>query len=71
MRGYLSPAKKILASEVQTKFASLSRHRRMKLAETARTTLVKADQWARGGGASSEVAEALEGAVKVLGAKKK
>jgi hypothetical protein len=71
MRGFLQPAVKSTPNESQTKFQSLSRARRSKLAKTANTTLVKADQWAHGRTVSSDVGEALEAALKSLGAKKK
>ena len=60
MRGHLTPAKRHMPSEPQTRFASLSRGRRSKLAVAAGTTLVKADQWARGGAIDGAVASALE-----------
>ena len=63
MRGFLQPAVHLTPSETQTTFATLSRHRRSKLAETANTTLVKADQWARGAAVPADVSEALERAV--------
>jgi hypothetical protein len=71
MRGFLQPAFKSNASETQAHFQGLSRGRRSKLAETARTTLIKADQWARGEHAPTDVSEALEVAIKALQAKKK
>lgn len=60
MRGHITPAKRHMPSEPQTRFASLSRGRRTKLARAAGTTLVKADQWARGGAIDAAVASALE-----------
>jgi hypothetical protein len=71
MRGYQAPALRLQTSDSQNSFRALSRHRRTKLARAARTTLVKADQWARGDAAQPEVAAALEGALKALLAKKK
>jgi hypothetical protein len=71
MRGFLRPAIKATPTETQDAFRGLSRHRRSKLAKAANTTLVKADQWARGDGAKTDVAEALERALKALKAKKK
>jgi hypothetical protein len=71
MRGYLQPAVRTKASETQEAFAGLSRHRRTKLARTAQTTLVKADQWSRGEGADAQVAKALETGLKALQGKKK
>jgi hypothetical protein len=69
MRGFLQPAVRTTTNDVQDAFAALSRHRRTKLAQTAKTTLVKADQWSRGRGADPEVAKALEAALKALQAK--
>jgi len=66
MRGYQQPARKAVASENQTRFATLSRHRRTKLAKTAQTTLVKADQWARGDASAADVGQALEKALASL-----
>ena len=71
MRGFLQPALKTTATDSQAAFKSLTRGRRSKLAETARTTLIKADQWARGAHVTSDVSEALEAALKALQAKKK
>jgi len=74
MRGYLRPSLKSTASDPQIAFRALTRHRRSHLAQAAQTTLVKADQWARGEAVSGDVAEALERALKDLqakGAKKK
>jgi hypothetical protein len=69
MRGSRQPAVRTLTSESQNAFRALSRHRRTKLAHAAHTTLVKADQWSRGGLTPAEVASALEGALKALKAK--
>ena len=71
MRGFLRPAVKPTPSEAQNTFRALSRGRRSKLAKAANTTLVKADQWARGDAVSADVAGALEQAVAVLQAKAK
>jgi hypothetical protein len=71
MRGFLQSAVRVLPSETQDSFRALSRSRRTKLAKAASTTLVKADQWARAGGASKEVAAALEHAFAALKSKKK
>jgi hypothetical protein len=71
MRGFLHPALRTLPNESQASFQSLSRARRSKLARTANTTLVKADQWARGDAVSADVSEALERAVAARKAKKK
>jgi hypothetical protein len=60
MRGHQAPSKRSVPSDNQTRFASLSRGRRTKLAKAAGTTLVKADQWARGGAVDAAVATALE-----------
>jgi hypothetical protein len=73
MRGFLRPAVQSQPSAPQGAFRALSRHRRSKLATAAQTTLVKADQWARGDHVVPEVAAALESALKALqskGAKK-
>ena len=71
MRGFLHPAVRIVPSEAQNGFQTLSRGRRTKLARAANTTLVKADQWARGDAVAADVGEALEGAVAALKSKKK
>lgn len=60
MRGHLRPGKRPIPTEPQTRFTTLSRHRRTKLAKAAGTTLVKADQWAHGRSVPDGVAEALE-----------
>jgi hypothetical protein len=69
MRGFLQPAVKPLASESQQAFRTLSRARRNKVAKTAQTTLIKADQGARGDAITSELADALERALKDIKAK--
>jgi hypothetical protein len=71
MRGFQTPAVRPQTTEFQQTFQGLSRHRRSKIAQAAQTTLVKADQWGRGDGASPEVAGALEAGLKALSAKKK
>jgi hypothetical protein len=71
MRGFLQPAVVPQPSEAQRAFRTLSRHRRTKLAQVAHTTLVKADQWGRGGAVTAEVATALEGALAALQKKAK
>ena len=71
MRGFLAPAIRSQTSDLQRTFQGLSRHRRTKLARAAHTTLVKADQWGRGGAAPAEVAQALESGLKSLSAKKR
>jgi hypothetical protein len=71
MRGFLQPAIKPTPTDAQKAFGALTRGRRAKLAKAANSTLVKADHWASGGGAASDVGEALEAALKSLGSKKK
>ena len=71
MRGFLEPAVRHTPSESQDTFRGLSRSRRSKLAKAASTTLVKADQWARGDLASGEVATALASALTAASSKKK
>jgi hypothetical protein len=71
MRGFHTPAVRAHITDPQQAFQGLSRHRRMKLARAAHTTLLKADQWGRGAGAPAEVASALEAGLKSLSAKKK
>jgi hypothetical protein len=71
MRGYLAPSKRPMRSAAQTRFSTLSRGRRHKLAKAAGTTLVKADQWARGGAIDAAVASALEAQLAKLKAPKK
>jgi hypothetical protein len=71
MRGFLTPAVRTQTTDLQRTFQDLSRHRRTKLARAAQTTLVKADQWGRGGVVSSEIAQALETGTKSLQSKKK
>jgi hypothetical protein len=71
MRGFHTPAVRAQITDPQQTFQGLSRHRRMKLARGAHTTLLKADQWGRGGGAPADVASALEAGLKSLSAKKK
>ncbi len=70
MRGYLSPALRTIPNESQAKFATLARGRRSKLATAAQTTLIKADQWARGDEVEAQVAEALLAALGTLKTKK-
>jgi len=71
MRGFLQPSVRPSLSEPQAAFSKLPRGKRSKLAKLAHTTLVKADQWARGGVVTAEVAKALEGALGSLKAKGK
>jgi hypothetical protein len=60
MRGYQAPSKRQTPSDTQTRFGTLSRGRRAKMAKAAGTTLVKADQWARGGAITPTIEKALE-----------
>jgi hypothetical protein len=60
MRGFLQPSLRVIQTETQTRFATFSRGRRVKLAQAAQTTLLKADQWARGDGATAEISAALD-----------
>jgi hypothetical protein len=71
MRGSQQPAIKHTATEAQVAFRSYSRGRRTKLARLARTTLVKADQWARGAAVGGEVSDAIDATLKTFHAKKK
>ncbi len=71
MRGYLRPGKRPLPTDSQTRFTTLSRHRRTKLAKAAGTTLVKADQWADGRAVPEGVAEALQAQLDKLAKPKK
>jgi hypothetical protein len=71
MRGFLQPAVKRAANDSQKAFAKLPRGKRSKVAKLAQTTLVKADQWARGDLLGVELAEALDRAFVSLKAKKK
>jgi hypothetical protein len=71
MRGFQSPAVRAQVTPPQQTFQGLSRHRRTKLARAAHTTLVKADQWGRGGNVPAEVSSALEAGIKSLTAAKK
>lgn len=71
MRGFLHPAVRPVASESQSNFRALQRGRRTKIAHAANTTLVKADQWARGDAVGADVSEALETALASSKKKKK
>ena len=71
MRGSRTPAVRPLTNETQQKAQTLSRHRRMKVARAAHTTLVKVDQWGRGDAVPAELATALEAATKQIGVKAK
>ena len=64
MRGFLAPSVMSLPSENQSAFTELGRGRRVRLAKAAQTTLLKADQWGRGDTVTSDVATALEQAMK-------
>jgi len=66
MRGFLQPALRLRADELQRAFGALSRHRRNKLVRAAHTTLVKAHQWGRGDAVAPEIAKALEAGLKAL-----
>jgi hypothetical protein len=69
MRGFQRRAIVLSTTDAQSAFRTLSRHRRSKLARAAHTTLVKADQWGRGGSTPPEIASALERALTALRAK--
>jgi hypothetical protein len=69
MRGFQRPAHRLTTTDTQRAFGALSRHRRTKLARAAHTTLIKADQWGRGGATPPDVASALEAALSALTAK--
>ena len=69
MRGFQRPALRVTTTDSQRAFRALSRHRRTKLARTAQTTLLKADQWSRGDATVPETAAALDRALKALTAK--
>ena len=71
MRGFLQPSVRPTTTETQSTFRKLSRGRRTKLAKAAHTTLVKADQWARGDAVTGDLAEALDRVTKAHHAKKK
>jgi hypothetical protein len=71
MRGSRQPAVKHSSTETQNAFRTFSRGRRSKLAKLARTTLLKADQWARGDAVPDGVSEAIEVAMGSLKTKKK
>lgn len=70
MRGFLSPALRHIPNELQARFAGFSRGRRTKLAAAAQTTLIKADQWARGAVVDGPVADALVTALAQVKTKK-
>ena len=71
MRGFLQHAVTHTPTDSQDAFRALSRSRRTKLAKAANTTLIKADQWARGDAATAAVSAALEQAPMALKSKKK
>ncbi len=71
MRGFLEPATRQMPTESQDSFRGLSRSRRTKLAKAANTTLLKADQWARGDATAKEIATALDHAFAAHAKKKK
>jgi hypothetical protein len=71
MRGYLQPGKRRLATDLQKAFFTFSRGRRAKLAKAAKTNLIKAHEWARGGVVAADLAKALDALVKAHVAKKK
>ncbi len=64
MRGYQAPSMRNNPSELQMFFTTLSRARQGKLAQSASTTLLKANQWARGEAVAGPIAQALDVAVK-------
>ncbi len=71
MRGHTKPGKRRLTTDLQDAFFTFSRGRRGKLAKAAKTTLIKAHQWARGGVVSAELAKALDALVKAHVGKKR
>ncbi|HWL84500.1 MAG TPA: hypothetical protein VNO21_01790 [Polyangiaceae bacterium] len=71
MRGFLQPSIRPVPTDSQKTFRTLARGRRGKIARTAQTTLVKADQWGRGDTVPADLAEALERALKTVSQPKK
>ncbi len=71
MRGARQSAVRPQASETQDKVRALTRHRRMKIARAAHTTLVKVDQWGRGDALPADLAGAIERAATAKPEKKK
>jgi len=71
MRGSRTPAIRAIQSETQQAFEALSRHRKVQVVEAAKTNLVKACQWARGGAVEAELAKALEAGTAKLAAKRR
>ncbi len=69
MRGHLQAGKRLIPNEEQSAFAALNRGRRTKLATAAKTTLIKADQWARGEAVTAEIAAELKKGLAALAAK--
>lgn len=69
MRGFLRPSLRPETTESQQRFAAFSRSRRSKLAKAAQTSLLKADQWARGAAVGADIGQALERGI--AGLKKK
>ncbi len=69
MRGSRTPAVRPVTNDIQKKARGLARHRRMKVARAAHTTLVKVDQWSRGDAVPADLATALEAAAKGIGPK--
>jgi hypothetical protein len=67
----MKPSLRPKTTASQTAFRALSRGRRAKLAKVAHTSLVKADQWARGDAVAKEVAAALEAELKKHSPKEK
>jgi hypothetical protein len=70
MRGSRTPAVRPQTTDLQNKARGLSRHRRNKIAHAAHTTLVKVDQWGRGGALPGDLAGAIERAVLSAGERK-
>ncbi len=60
MRGSRQSAVRPVPNDAQNKLRALTRHRRMKVAHAAQTTLVKVDQWGRGAALPAELAGAIE-----------
>ena len=70
MRGSRQSAVRLQPTETQDKVRTLNRHRRMKVARAAHTTLVKVDQWGRGEPLPAELSGAIERAATEKKAKK-
>jgi len=71
MRGSRQSAVRLQPTETQDKVRTLNRHRRMKVARAAHTTLVKVDQWGRGEALPTDLAGAIERAASAGAEKKK